>query len=238
MNAEVHSLAGAYALDALPEDERASFRAHLEECDACRSEVDEFAATSARLGLGVAETPPAGMREDVMARVAQTRQWSPLAPAGEAAPGAPRHRRRSAGWLAAAALVLVALAGGVGVGYWVAGESTQQQIAAVVGADDARTEQAQLQGGGTLTLISSAERDKAVVMADSLPELSPEQVYQLWIIDEEIRSADAFFDGSGAGQVHVLEGLESNAQIAITREPQGGSEQPSMEPLGLVAVSG
>ena len=244
MNAEVHALAGAYALDALPDAERDLFRDHLTQCPTCRQEVDEFTMTAARLGVSAAQAPPARMRAQVLERVANTRQWPPPTRAeDDSAEGGstvvPMRRRRTLGLLAAAAaLVLVALAGGIGIGAWISGEPTQEQIAAVVAAGDAHTEQARLNGGGTLTLISSEDQGSAVVMADSLPALSAEEIYQLWIIDDaQIRSADAFFDGSGQGQAHLLDGLDADVQVAITREPQGGSEQPTMDPLGVVALS-
>lgn len=243
MNAEVHSLAGAYALDALPDAEHELFRVHLKQCPACRQEVDEFAVTAARLGASADEAPPARLRRDVMAQVANTRQWAPLprtdSGSADTPVVVPMRRRRVLGLLAAAAaLVLVALAGGIGIGAWLDDEPANGRIAAVVAADDAHTEQASLEGGGVLTLISSAERGSAVVMAESLPELSAEQVYQLWIIDNsQVHSADVFFDGSGQGQARLLDELDSGVQVAITREPTGGSEQPTMDPLGVVALS-
>ena len=71
---EVHTLSGAYALDALTEIERAGFARHLAECSVCETEVAEFRETAARLGMAAWETPPARLRERVMAEVAQTRQ--------------------------------------------------------------------------------------------------------------------------------------------------------------------
>lgn len=36
----MHELAGAFALDALSDEERGFFTRHLDECAACRQEVD------------------------------------------------------------------------------------------------------------------------------------------------------------------------------------------------------
>ena len=38
----IHLLTAAYALDALSDEERAGFAAHLEECDACAAETAEL----------------------------------------------------------------------------------------------------------------------------------------------------------------------------------------------------
>lgn len=74
MSQELHELAGIYALDALPEDEQAEFEEHLEQCEACRREVVELQATTSALAVAVEETPPAGLRDRVLAQVDQTPQ--------------------------------------------------------------------------------------------------------------------------------------------------------------------
>ena len=75
---DVHRAAGAYALDALPADERAAFEAHLDRCADCRAEVRELQATAARLGSTQAVAPPPQLRERVLAEVARTRQDAPV----------------------------------------------------------------------------------------------------------------------------------------------------------------
>jgi anti-sigma-K factor RskA len=62
-----HSLAGPYALDALEPAERAKFERHLLGCAACRSEVCDFAAVAAALGLAAAATPPPALKGRVLA---------------------------------------------------------------------------------------------------------------------------------------------------------------------------
>ncbi|HKJ57348.1 MAG TPA: anti-sigma factor [Nitriliruptoraceae bacterium] len=78
-SADIHSLAGAYALDALPADEVDDFEAHLAQCRACRQEVASFEATTVRLSELVEESPPASMKTDVMAMITSVRQDPPLA---------------------------------------------------------------------------------------------------------------------------------------------------------------
>src|SRR4051812_49041418 len=73
----VHTLVGAYALDALSEFERRQFEAHLGECETCAQEVRGLSETTARLGSAVAQRPPLGMRERVLAEVSQVRQVPP-----------------------------------------------------------------------------------------------------------------------------------------------------------------
>lgn len=78
-SADIHSLAGAYALDALPADEVDDFEAHMAQCRACREEVASFEATTVRLSELVEESPPASMKTDVMAMITSVRQDPPLA---------------------------------------------------------------------------------------------------------------------------------------------------------------
>ncbi|MET8756077.1 zf-HC2 domain-containing protein [Streptomyces sp. NPDC004667] len=64
-----HGATAAYALDALPEPERAAFEAHLETCPDCAREVREFAATAALLGAAASVEPPPALREAVLRRI-------------------------------------------------------------------------------------------------------------------------------------------------------------------------
>jgi anti-sigma factor RsiW len=76
-SAEMHTLTGAFAVNALSEHERAQFPRHLAECESCSQEVRELRATAARLGAAVAEDPPAGLKQRVLAEIHVTRQQPP-----------------------------------------------------------------------------------------------------------------------------------------------------------------
>lgn len=76
-SADVHTLAGGYALDALDANEVAAFEAHLRECAACAVEVAGLRETAAVLGFAVATPAPSAMRARVMAQIARTPQLPP-----------------------------------------------------------------------------------------------------------------------------------------------------------------
>ena len=80
MTADIHTLAGAYALHALDDDERVLFEAHLAECPACDQEVRELEATAARLGGLLRELPPPDLKDRVLAQIDATRQLPPPGP--------------------------------------------------------------------------------------------------------------------------------------------------------------
>lgn len=75
--AELHTLTGAYATNALPDAEREAFERHLDVCAACSSEVAELQATAGRLGLAVSTPTPPEMRAQVLRRIADVRQEPP-----------------------------------------------------------------------------------------------------------------------------------------------------------------
>jgi anti-sigma-K factor RskA len=87
MTQDPHELAGVYALDALPEEERRRFEAHLADCVTCQQEVDGLQEVTATLAELTETTPPPALRAQVLARIDQEPQLgAPGAAGGEPAP--------------------------------------------------------------------------------------------------------------------------------------------------------
>jgi anti-sigma-K factor RskA len=78
MSPDLHHLSGAYAVDALDADERASFEQHLAECADCRAEVAELSATAHALSSITEATPPASLRDSVLSGISRVRPLPPL----------------------------------------------------------------------------------------------------------------------------------------------------------------
>src|SRR5258708_32126862 len=98
---EPHTLAGAYALDALTGTDRARFERHLTRCEQCAAEISGLREATARLAAAAAAAPPPGLTERALAATAHIRQLPPLAPdhpsrspAPRAAPACPAPRLR------------------------------------------------------------------------------------------------------------------------------------------------
>ncbi len=72
-----HTLAGAYALDALGETDRATFERHLGVCESCRHEASSLREAAGQLAEATAAVPPPRLREQVLAEAARTRQQPP-----------------------------------------------------------------------------------------------------------------------------------------------------------------
>ncbi|MPZ97308.1 MAG: hypothetical protein GEU96_20930 [Propionibacteriales bacterium] len=91
-----------------------------------------------------------------MSEVSRTRQQPPLTAPDPVASVSFLRRRGTILVAAAAAVVLIAAAGIGGLRAWTGDPSKQEVIAAVVAARDAHTDRVDLDGGGSMTLISSA----------------------------------------------------------------------------------
>ena len=91
-----HTLAAAYAMDAVPRPDEARFERHLAGCDSCRQEVRGLREATAALASAAAVDPPAAFRDAALRAAAQTRQ---LPPADSASPARWAAFRGRPGWL-------------------------------------------------------------------------------------------------------------------------------------------
>ncbi len=220
MSADVHDLAGAYAVAALSDFERVRFERHLATCTACSAEADELIATAARLGAAVAVAPPPSLRGRVMAQVDITRQVAPR----PAAPGAAPQRSAPRFLPAVAAAVAVAVTLGA-VGVLGQGQPAGDRTVAVLAAPDARTVELAGAPGVAGRVIASASADTAVLAVDGLP--AREGAYVVWTIrDGRPVNERTVAGGTGEPQVVVLpaEGVEA---VAVTLEARADAAAPT-----------
>lgn len=226
MSIDVHTLSGAYALDALTPEEAAEFRQHLQECRACRDEVAEFQRAAARMGLAEAATPPPALRARVLAAADRTRQTPP-----SPAPQVLTHRRWVTWVGAAAAAMLIAVGGVVGLRAAVQDDEPALNEAAVevFEADDARTATVETANGGRLRVGVSESANQMAVDTRELPDLGQDLVYQIWSVSDGQMASAAILEDPEEGAAMELPGEET--EVAVTVEPVGGSEQPTSEPI-------
>ena len=78
MSPDLHHLSGAYAVDALDAQERASFEQHLAGCPDCRAEVAELTAAAHSLATLAETAPPAGLRDAVLSGITKVRPLPPV----------------------------------------------------------------------------------------------------------------------------------------------------------------
>ncbi|WP_410665266.1 anti-sigma factor domain-containing protein [Amycolatopsis sp. lyj-84] len=240
MTAELHTLTGAYAVDAVPEEEAAAFKRHLRGCSACGQEVRELRETAARLGASLAVVPPPRLREATLTQIAQTRQWPPLVAAVRRAQPAKKQPVRIALWGAAAAAVGALVFGLVTTTTEPGADPAQQQLASVnsvLTAPDAST----VKGAerGTTTVVTSLSQGKVVVLAGDLPPLAPGKAYQVWLIGASgVHSAGLLAQDGPHRTRPVLADLPGGIdRVGITAEPAGGSRTPSTPAVAMIPLA-
>jgi anti-sigma factor RsiW len=228
---ELQEYLGAYALDAVPEDELVVLESHLTECARCRAEVAEHRETAALLAGGAAA--PDGLWD----RIAEALDEPPPAVELERVRG----RRRGAGpprWVqgvAAAAAVVAIWALGLQV---IDQDRRLDQLAA-------REEQAGLiraanaalvdpearqvviaSEDGALTVDAVVQPDGAgYVVRDNLERLPQGRVYQLWALSAgDPISAGVLGRDPGVVAFSVDPGIQG---LAVSEEQSGGATAPS-----------
>lgn len=248
---EQHVLTGAYALDALDELERAAVRRHLATCAACTAEVREFREVGVRLAAALTVDPPAELRDRVLRDVRAIRQLPPdPRTSHRRRPGAVVRRVLAAG-VAAAVLISTAVLGGVA---WMSQQDArrdqvqaarqqeraaqQQELAArittVVTDPDREQGTGRVLGGGSADIVTAG--GNAVFAARDLPAPPSGRTYQLWVLQDgqPLARSAGLLDVTGGVTRAWVPSVPADAKLAVSVEPDGGSEQPTR---GAVVVA-
>jgi anti-sigma-K factor RskA len=226
MTTELHTLSGAYAIDALSPEEAEEFRKHLAACTACCDEVRELREAAALMGASEASIVPTHLKAKIMAAADRTPQMPPRVRHLRSVPGnkwAPR-------LLAAAAAVILAVAAGIGYNAMQQPEHVMAApVAQVFNASDAHQATVKTTNGGEISVATSPSLGKMAVETDDLPDLGSSQVYQLWTLTDGRAASAGLLEDPDAGAAMALP--ESGTAVAITIEPAGGSDQPTTDPI-------
>ncbi|MDQ4052450.1 MAG: anti-sigma factor [Actinomycetota bacterium] len=236
---DVHALSGAYAVDALDDLERAKFERHLSECPECQAEVASLRETSALLADTAVVTPPASLRDNVLAGIGTVRPIPPPAPEREPEPARPRRWQA----LLVAAAAVTAIGGGVAIVQPWDEDSPSVQLTAteqVLGADDAQRVVQEFADGARATVVVSKSLGQSVIVPEGMAAPPPGKDYQLWYLQpgSGMVSAGLMPDDPAATAV-LLEGDATRAKaVGITVERDGGSPtgKPTTEPIALFSI--
>ncbi|MDV6011399.1 anti-sigma factor [Haloechinothrix sp. LS1_15] len=244
MNADIHMLTGAYVLNALSEDEREAFEAHLARCTACAREVHELRETTARLGFAAAESPPASLRSRVLAGVRNTRQLPP-----DEGPIVPLRGRK---WplRVATGLAAASIAGLLALGTHSMlldqeltetrqalerSEHAYGELTEVLTAPDADAVHHDAEDAA-VTVIVSESRGKLAVIPHGMSEPPGDDIYQVWFIEGDTPTSAGLL--AEPDRPLVTDADHPADVLGITVEPAGGSDAPTSEPIMVVAYPG
>ena len=226
--ADPHTLAGAYALDALGGADRTRFERHLSACPACSQETAGLRETAVRLAASTAARAPDGLRDRVLAAAARTRQHPPgVAQLKSAWPG------RRWGMAIACGVLAVALAFG-GIAFSAQQQLSQDQararaIAAVLNAPDATMMTADASPRGKATVVMSHQARALVFTAARLPVLPSSERYELWLVGSAGARSAGMLPVPRAGMTApvIVSGLRTGDKVALTVEPAAGARKPT-----------
>jgi anti-sigma-K factor RskA len=253
VNDDIQTSAGAYALNALDDRERAAFEQAAAGSEQLTAEITELMDTAVELGLSVAPVdPPASLRASVLAAVASMPQLPPLVEERREAtrletPAELSARSRWRTPLARLAAVAAVVALIVGLGFTVraglqaqSDMATASQINEIQAAEDYRRAVVDVEGGGTATVVWSLALERSALIVDGLTGLPAGSTYELWYIDGEgaATPAGTFDVGDDGDRSVVLAGaLDAGDTIGVTVEPAGGSKIPSTDPIIAVPTA-
>jgi anti-sigma-K factor RskA len=252
---DLHTVAGAYAMDAVPPSERAAFERHLASCEPCRQEVRGLREATAALAAATAVQPSAAFQEATLRAAAQTRQLPPA----DAAPTPPwralRQRHGLRGWrprlgvalagAVACVLAVAAIVAGISA-YGMHSRLDRDQghdhaVAMVLGAPDAKMMSAPVTTGGTATVVMSHRERALVFTAADLRVLPSSESYELWLMGPAGNKPAGMLSVSGSGKMAspmVVAGLSSGDRVGMTVEPAGGSPHPTTPLVVVIVLSG
>lgn len=226
---ELHldELLGAYALDAVDDDERRAIEQYLTVSPRARQEVADHREVATMLAWTSMDAP-----EGLWDRIASELDEVAPPPRGELASvlsmGDHRDQRRPtpARWwtgMAAAAVVGI-LAGGLVVGTLLSGDDEAPSLAAAV--EQARADRDSLvteltRSDGAIGAEVIIDQDgHGYLLGTALPELPDDQTYQLWgVIGEQVISLGVLGRNP---EIELFSASEPVSQLVVTIEPAGG----------------
>jgi anti-sigma-K factor RskA len=215
----------AYALGALRDGEAERMRAHLETCEDCRMHLRWLEPAVELLPRTVEQLePPERLRDSLM----RTVQAESPAPAREAPRPALAGRWRALGlslWrpataVAAAAMLIVGVVAGYLISEPGGGDTSTLQAQAMPSAPNA-----------TGTLLR--EGGSGILRVQGMPSLARDQVYEVWVHrDGEYEPSSLFVPRTDHSADAAVPGQLNGADaVLVTKEPRGGSKQPTTSPL-------
>ena len=254
---ELRELAGAYAIDAVTEEERRTVEAHLAMCPACVAEVESYAAVVELLGRDAPpRQPPAALRAKVLNQVPRAGRNVDLIDAGQAR----RARSIVPPWLLAAAAAAFVAVGLYAVTLHRRVTTLERDYhTAVAQAEGAAADverwrmraaaaprSTDVLASGDVVKIDLAGQPPAtgararafwsrsrglVFAAAGLPAPAAGKVYQVWMVTRDAAISAGLLVVDDQGRYSLLARTDPDVAppvaLAVTLEPAGGVPSPT-----------
>lgn len=212
----LHDLTAAYVLDALDDDERDAFEAHLPGCERCQADLAELGPTADALAFGAeAATPPPALKGRIL-DAARSERSNVI----------PLRARRVTPVRALSALTAVAACAAVALGAW--NVSLRSQLHR---SRTAALSQVPVNGAPGSVVVSPG--GSGALLLSSLAPAPAGKVYEAWVIEGTKASPAGVFHGGRTIFVKLTHPVPAGAVVAITVEPTGGSSQPTTKPFAV-----
>ncbi|HEV2362311.1 MAG TPA: anti-sigma factor [Acidimicrobiales bacterium] len=251
-HAEIESLLGAYALDAVDEDEAEEIERHLPTCPRCRAEVANHREMAALLGNAGGEAPPelwdrisatlGGDAGDLEARP-EPRPPALIVPIDRA-----RERRGQRNRLGARAAVSAGAAAAVAavtvLGFQVAhldsrvqglqsaissGSVSQAALATEMGRHQQVSLTSAVAGGTDEAQVIVGQDGSAYVVSSNMPGVASDKTYQVWALvkGKPVSIGVVGPSAPSSASIWTFKVQPGMTRIMVTVEPEGGTPAPT-----------
>jgi anti-sigma-K factor RskA len=191
-------------------------------------------------------TPPPSLRASVLSGISTIRplppevgQEEPAEPAqATVVPMRSRRRFRLATLAAAAAVLAVVGLGAVFQPWQDNSPPVATPAARVLAADDATKVKVTFPDGSEATVVRSLSEGKAVLVTKDMAAPPAGKTFELWLQDPAGKMHPAGLMSKPGDNKVLLDGDAAKAiGVGITVEPEGGSPEPTSEPIALFDLS-
>ena len=223
-------LKSAYALGALPEEDRRELDEYLAGHPERQAEIEEMNAVARLLALTPEEQEPSpDLRRSIMSLVQPEAEPPPTSSRSWLAGTGEFLSVRNIALGAAALLVIVLFSWNM---------TLQGEVRDLQGrvqnlqASQEESRMVALEGPGAArgahVEVMILGDDRAVLMAEDMPPVPEEKTFQIWIIDDRVPQPSGLFETREDPVATVIDQPLSGADaVAVSVEPEGGSPEPS-----------
>jgi Anti-sigma-K factor rskA/Putative zinc-finger len=251
---EASELLGAYALDAVEEDEHEELEDHLATCPRCRAELDSLREVAGLMGNSVVSLPE-GLWSNIVSSLPPRQDEEPppmpqlvleprQQPEPSRRPGATRVAMATVGAIAVAAAAVAVV---LGVDLVRADRQVSSLQATMSAHPPQSVAQALKTPGHRIVTMETAFHlpvaefvlvpdGRGFLVNSRLPVLPGSHTYQLWaIVGSRPISLGVLGQAPGPASF-TMAGASNASQLAITEEPSGGSVVPTLPIIATARV--